>query len=280
MTIQMVISYNYDSVLFGVCFFVFAYLINLIQVRERVTWKDIVVLALSGIIISQIKFIYLTILALAFLIPKEKFGTLRTKILASGVTMGICGVVIIVSRFATLQRAAGGHLTNAANPVEAMSLGIILQHPVAVFNVLFRTLEHELSYYLSGMVASPLGWLELYLPDIVVFGFIILIGLSIVGETQKPPKIALSLRTCSLLACFATALLGMVAMLCDCTPVNAITVWGYQGRYLLPVLPFAIVLLQNKVIVFQKNINRYLVLFLSYLHCAVIFYISLNIIAR
>ena len=40
MTMQQVVSYNYDSVLIGICFLAIAYLLNLICTKRMVKWWD------------------------------------------------------------------------------------------------------------------------------------------------------------------------------------------------------------------------------------------------
>ncbi|MEE1314231.1 MAG: DUF2142 domain-containing protein [Faecalimonas sp.] len=280
MTLQMVVSYNYDSVLLGVCFFVFANLLHLIYEKDKVSWKDVILLTIAAIVIVQIKFIYLPIFCLALFIPKEKFGTLKWKIVSGSVIVAGSAATLLIQKWSTVQDSVTPHLTNTANPVQAISMAYIMGHPMEIMKLLLRTFEHNSWTYLSGMLASPLGWLELWVPNLVVCAFAILFLVCIAKEENKIVNVSASLRIVAFLIIAIMTLLGLLALILDCTPMGATTVWGYQGRYLLPALPLVIVLFQNKWIVLKTNIDKYLVLSLAYLHGLLIFYVSLIVISR
>lgn len=280
MTMQMVISYNYDSVLFGVCFFVTAYLMQLIYEEKKVGWKDVLLLTVLAVVIAKIKFIYLPIIGLALFVPKEKFGSMKKKILAAIVVLGVSGVTILLQKLSVVQNLAVPHATNALEQAEAISIGYMIAHPVAIVNLFFRTFEHELTNYLTGMVASPLGYLELWVPTLVAFAFIAILLVSIWSETENRMDIALKIRILSFLIAGVVAAMAFTAIICDCTPMNSQRIVGFQGRYLLPVLPLVIILLKNKKAILSKCVDKYLLLFLSYLHCFMIFYVSRTIIGR
>lgn len=280
MTMQMVISYNYDSVLFGVCFLVVAYLMELIFKDRKVGWKDVLFLTVSACIIAKIKFIYLPIMGLALFIPKEKFGSMKRKIVDAVFVLGVSGVTVLVQKISVVQKLAAPHVTNALEETEAISIGYMIEHPVAIVNLFFRTFEHELTNYLTGMVASPLGYLELWVPTLVAFAFIGILLVSIWSEPQDRRDITLKIRIVSFVFAAIVAAMAFTAIICDCTPLNSQRIVGFQGRYLLPALPLAIILLKNKKAVISENVDKYLILFLSYLHCFMIFYISLVIVGR
>lgn len=280
MTMQMVVSYNYDSVLFGACFFLVAYLLKLIFRTEKVSIKDIALISVLAMIIAAIKFIYLPILGLALFVPKEKFNSNKQRIISAVWICGLCVTTLLYQKISVIQKLAMPHVTNATNAAEAISLGYIIEHPRAIFNIFVRTIEHQLTYYISGMIASPLGWLEIWLPNVVVIGFIILLLLGVLSEPGKKEKVNGWIRCFCCLIAGIMALLGLMAMLLDCTSVTSSQILGFQGRYWLPILPLVIPVMQNEVLVVKKNIDRYLMLGLSYLHCVSIFYITLTIIGR
>lgn len=280
MTMQMVMSYNYDSVLFGACFFVLAYLMHLIYEKQKVGWKDIVLITVLALVIAKIKFIYLPIIGLALFIPKEKFGSIRKKMASASVVLFASAITVLLQKMSVVQNLAVSHVTNSLEQTEAISIGYIIKNPVAIMNLFFRTFEHELTNYLTGMVASPLGYLELWVPTLVAFAFIGVLLVSIWSETKNRMDITLKIRAFSLALVGIVAAMAFTAIICDCTPVNSQRIVGFQGRYLLPVLPLAIILLKNKKTILSKNMDKYLILFLSYLHCFMIFYVSRIIIGR
>ena len=280
MTMQMVISYNYDSVLLGACFFALAYLMHLIYEQQKVEWKDIVLITVLALIIAKIKFIYLPIIGIALFIPREKFGSISKKMASAGLVLGVSVITVLLQKMPVIQDLAVSHVTNTLEQTEAITIGYMLENPVAITNLFFRTFIHESTNYLTGMVASPLGYLELWVPTLVAFAFIGVLLVTIWSETQNRTDVTLKIRVFSLVLGGIVAAMAFTAIICDCTPVNSHKIVGFQGRYLLPVLPLAIIVLKNKKAILSKNIDKYLILFLSYLHCFMIFYVSRIIIGR
>ena len=279
MTVQMVVSYNYDSVLFGVCFFLTAYLLHAIYRPQKIRWRDIVVLCCLSAVIASIKFIYLPILGMAFFIPKDKFKAQKQKIFIIVLVAGVGIIVLLSTKLAMIQNAAIPHSTMQESG-EAFSLGYVIGNLQEVFHIFWRTLQLQSSFYISSMVASPLGWLEIWIPDIVVFGFIVLlIGSGIVQEEDEQ-KISPAIQIFGSIIVIGMAVLVLLALLLDCTNIGDSTIAGVQGRYFLPMLPLAILLWRNRAVVFKKDVNRYLILFMVFLHCVTIYHASLIIIGR
>lgn len=280
MTLQMIVSYNYDSTLLGVCFFTVAYLLHLIYRERRVGFKQIVLLSILGMIIASIKFIYLPILGLALFIPKEKFGSRKIKIIAALIVLGLCTATLLYLKLSMIQYVSAPRETYSTNPGEAITIGYMLQNLRYTLEVFYRTFEHQLSFYVSGMVASPLGWLEIWIPDIIVYGFVFILMLSVIGYDTEAHEISVGFKLFGWIITFGMAILALMALLLDCTNVGATQIAGFQGRYWLPILPMILILFRNQVIVFKKRVDKYLVLALCYLHCVTIFHISLTIIGR
>lgn len=70
-TIQQVVSYNYDSFLLGICFFAIAYILNFIYTDREIKIYDWFIIIGIVISIASIKFVYLPLLGLALFIPKK-----------------------------------------------------------------------------------------------------------------------------------------------------------------------------------------------------------------
>lgn len=280
MTLQMAVSYNYDSVLLGMCFFVFAYLLHLIYERKHIQCKDVILLCLVGIAIASIKFIYLPILGLAIFIPKEKFGSGKNKWLAGIGVLGVCILTILCIKLSMITNLATPHTTFSVNPGEAITPIYILKNPITVLHIFWRTFEHQSTFYLSSMVASPLGWLEINLPNIVIMGFVLLLIFAFVYLDVERKEVPVKIQVVSTLLALGMMFLALLALLLDCTNVGSGQIAGFQGRYLLPALPLFMPILRNKIILSNKNIDGYILLFMSYLHCMTIFYLSIIIIGR
>ena len=280
MTIQMIVSYNYDAILLGVCFFTTAYLLYLIYKKEKVGIKEMLLLSVLGITIASIKFVYLPILGLILFIPKTRYHSGKAKFISTVLVYGLSIVTLLCIKLSMILYVSTPRVTYSTNPGEAITIGYALRHLREMFNIFYRTFEHQASYYLESMVASPLGWLEIRVPNIVVYGFVVILLLSLLVRSDEKKYTCVRIQCFSWVLAVSMAILSLVALLLDCTNMGAGQIAGFQGRYFLPFLPMLLVMLRNQVIVVNRNIERYIVLTLVSLHCMTIFYVTLTIIGR
>lgn len=279
MTMQQVVSYNYDSVLFGACFFVIAYLLHLLYDIDKIRLRDIIILAAAVIVIGAIKFIYLPVIGLAVLIPKEKFGGIKKKTAAGAGVIALSVVTIMITKLSTLWHAVSTQPAQAGEPV-VYSLADGASSPLLVIRLCYRTVERQLSDYIAGMTASPLGYPDIgvHIPDAIVLGLVFVL---VFGVLQAEPERIHFTRSLKLYMGALVGLVGILVMLAlfTCTGVGSDEIWGIQGRYFLPVLPLFLLMLQNDVIVIRKNLDKYLILFVGYLDCMAAFFYTSAIVS-
>lgn len=109
----------------------------------------------------------------------------------------------------------------------------VAQHPFAVSGVIARDLSTKTAQYAREMI-GVLGWLDIPLPRVVYWLFGITLLLAALARRQdvafprSPLLVALAITP------FALAVSVYIAW----TPTAAEYLDGFQGRYLLPVLPF------------------------------------------
>lgn len=281
MTMQMVMSYNYDSTLFGFCFFLFSYLLYLIYEKNKVDYKDVIILSLLTVSIASIKFIYLPILGLGLFIPKEKFSGMKNKIL-SIIWLGSLSIVTLLYLKLPMLLSLGTERTTfSTNPGKAITISYCLEYPLTIFNIFFRTIEEFLNVYIGQMIVTPMGWLEIHLTTTLVGAFLFILVTSLLCDKSNKKIIVTSkLKIVSFLCCGAMMFLALSALLFDCTNEGSRVISGFQGRYWIPAIPMFIVFLQNNSFICKKTINKYLLLFMMYLHCFTVSCIGTIIVSR
>lgn len=281
MTLQQVVSYNYDSILLGACFFAIAYLLYMKYIKEEILWYDIALLTFIVVIISLVKFVYLPmIIGLTALIPKEKYGSVIKKRLAITVLSVGSVVVIVAAKLATINDIAQPATETAGRAGIKMSLSYCLHHPVDMIEICYRTLERQVSDYISQMLATPLGYLDTLLPEIVVYALILIILFSIFKCRDEAWYDVKDVRRLSVVITVLITGLIMVALLLSWTTQDAVLIDGIQGRYFLPILPLIVVLTQNDLIVLKKNIDQYLIAFMGCVHCISVYFVTLTALGR
>ena len=257
MTMQQVMSYNYDSILFGVSFFAISYILYLAfdLTKEKIVLKDYLILGLVIIVIVPIKFIYIILLGLGLLIPKEKFGNKKNKIISALFTIILSLVIMCAIRWGVIENAVS---SGGETGLSTYKLVDCIKSPVHIFVLFFKTMQVNGSFYLQSMIGTPLGWLEISVPYIVVYGFALLLACSILeplgGKQWKKSE-----RIWSFMLAIGIGILVFLALLIDGTYVGADYIWGVQGRYFIPVLPLVLFALQNQKVILKEKIDTFLI---------------------
>ena len=142
MTLQQVCSYNYDSVLFTRSFFMFAYLLYLVYEKEKINKIDIALVTLSSIIIATIKFVYLPILGLGLLIPREKFTLKHGKILVILMLVVLSlGSYLVVMKSNSLFWNVHESNTSSLIDYNTYTVSQVIQHPLREIVIIIATFQ-------------------------------------------------------------------------------------------------------------------------------------------
>lgn len=131
--------------------------------------------------------------------------------------------------------------------VWTFSFGYICRNLPATLKLLLRTLPEQGGLWLQGLLGTTLGEPIVYRIDVSwLLGVGLVLALLIASLPVQGRKPLLSRRslwgTVAILAC---VILAVFAAALNWTPINYQTLFGMQGRYLLPVLPAALLLVQN-----------------------------------
>ena len=278
MTIQQVASFNYDSVLFGFCFLLIAYILNLIFRKEYVSWKDVLAILLLAIGIGKIKYIYLPILILLTFIPKEKFRgkNKKNKIIAFGMLFLMIGLGY--SQMTMLVHAAEiGKLR--ADGLYQYTIKYVFQNIGDTIIVAIRTLLNQISFYIESMIASPLGWVDVELPEIIIFAFIIVLLLSGLTDSEKYSFSKKEKGVCYITAIFISGLV-MAALLIAYTYIGSDIIMGIQGRYFIPILPLVLCAMECEWMKLRRNIDIEIMYAVQGLQLYAIWAITSTVVSR
>ena len=280
MTIQQVCSFSYDSILLGLCFFLISYILWLIYTKESVEIKDVLILvcAISGIV--MIKYIYIPIIGLLLLVPKQKFNFRVNRKKIALYMFGMLSIVEIVSKMTLITEAAEKNMQIRSDGLYKYSIGYIMSNLGDTLVVVVRTIFEKLSFFVESMIANPLGWVDIQVPNIIVMGFaIVLIFSAIPNHISK--KTTKKLMIMSGVIVILVSGLVLAAMLISYTYVGSDIILGVQGRYFLPVLPLILLIIQgSKNIVVKDSIETELILAIMGLQLYTIWSIVSIVITR
>lgn len=280
MTLQQVCSYNYDSVLFTACFFLFAYLLYLIYEKEKINKLDIALVTLSSIIIATIKFVYLPILGLGLLIPREKFTLKNGKTLVILMLAVLSlGSYLVVMKCNNLFWNVHESNTSSLINYNTFTISQVIQHPIHEIVIIIATFQRFTADYISQMISGPLGWLEMNVPALQLSGFLMMLFYSLFN-VEKKSKIDQKVKLCSGLISMMIILIVILALQISWTPDNSMIVVGVQGRYFLPILPMVLLAMKDVLTIKAQNTNIVLYYGNVILHISEIFTILCIVIGR
>lgn len=241
MCMQQVCSFNYDSVLFGASFFLFAYLLYLAYEKDEVNNVDLAIVTICSMVIATIKFIYLPILGIGLLIPAKKFKHKNTKwiyivllIVISGLSYGL------ITKYNQYFWTVHTNETKPIYDVITYPASFIFGNPIREIIMIINTIQHFMGEYIEQMLCSPLGWLEIKMPGIILVGFSSVLLLSSMS-CKDEDSIKWQNRLWMFVLCGVVFISIILALQITWTPINLNVVVGVQGRYFLPILPLLLV---------------------------------------
>lgn len=122
------------------------------------------------------------------------------------------------------------------------------------FVYLCRNTFWQLSpWYTDTMIGSQLGWLNDYVPVVLVRIFGILLIISFFRRSYESETLSVKMRTAMILFSFISILMIIAGMLITWTPITYGAVEGVQGRYFLPILlPILLSFRGNQIIANEK----------------------------
>ena len=260
-------SYSADSFNNAFAFFFFSFIFNLIFSKNEITKKDFIILSILSCICAMCKGLvfYLFLLLLLPTFSKEfRFKKYLYIVILILVSFFICQYWIAIN----------SNNLNSKYPVINDFL-YIFKYPMVVFQKICITSLLNIVNYFKQTI-GVLGWLHIFLrPDVYVFGFMSFISMIIFIKE----KISFKFRITALLIILASYFIIQYTLLIYWSNPNAQIINGFQGRYLIPMLPLLFIVFANSKFTFsEKIIKTYkILLIISIVYMLISSYFTLNV---
>ena len=256
MFLQMMVSYSYDSILNMISVLIVFGVISLKYNVRSSLFKWSIVFTICGILISDIKLIYLPIFLLLLCVPDEKFKNKYLKILY---------VVLLMVITYYIGQFIRWYVEYDPNDVQGLSTALfndqkfnylnLKEHPLMIFSLAFYTLKYQAVFYIRGLFGY-FGWFRYKFSDILIFAYCLyMIYLLLTNKGIDKSKWKKIIICIGLLVTTA----GIFAsMYFGWTRPGVGFVEGVQGRYFIPlVLPFMLILFPKQRKLEQNNSINY-----------------------
>lgn len=227
MSIALASSLSADAVLLSCCALFFANVLEALSVHKKVDGRDVLLLAVLGLIIALTKQSF-WFLMFIFLIPKDRFQNNYWAALSAVFVPSFC-FYVLWSLFASSVMVPLNDSDSAAHAA------YIIAHPLSFCVLVFKTVFNtEVLYQAIGV----LGWKSLYLHKLYYAGFLVVLAANLFcTQNSRPEFSAVQKLLCSLSVVFNVGLI-CVTTFCFWTYKTSFNYIELQGRYLLPfVLP-------------------------------------------
>lgn len=285
MTIQQCCSYSYDAIIIEVVFLYTAVLFGLLYKRETIHKWQIVLYVVFMVILSICKGgAYMPLCLLTMMIPASRFRDKKRKWIFVGSMAAIAIAAFLSSTLSyvlyvaapTEEQAAASYLAG-----EAYGLAGLLSDPINFICLSARTLFLSGDGFLETMIGMQLGWLNIFVSRIVIYGLFLLMLLSILpvedGRERQEIVVTAWQKAAFLFVAGISVAMTFASMFMSWTPKDSTEIAGIQGRYFLPLLPVFLMLFHSREITIKKDRgNRYIFLAVS-LQCVAIYGILMSL---
>ena len=139
------------------------------------------------------------------------------------------------------------------------SFGYICRNIPATVKLLLRTLPKQGALWLQGLLGTTLGEPIVYRIDVswlLGVGLLLAVLAAALPRQDEPALLGRRSKAGTAGICLCVVLAVLAAAL-NWTPINYQTIFGLQGRYLLPILPLALLLVKSsKKLALRRDASR------------------------
>lgn len=261
MQLQEAISMAPDCLINSISLGLLAFILHQIYDKKKFTKKDYAIALLLTTLVSLLKIVYLPLCLLLLLIPKKQFKNVSTKYLK----IGSIALFVIAINLIWLKISSQFLIEFNPGVDSALQLKGIIFNPFRFLVVLYNTYDHNGILFLTMMLGSHLGWLNVSVSqNILILYFVVMILVAINEDNKKLDMISKLLFGFIMLS---VILLISISLYIQWTPVGATEIGGIQGRYYIPILSLGLFLLtRNNSKSKIKDYDSYILMIIAFVN--------------
>lgn len=270
-TLQEGISLAADGFTNGISVLLIAFIMRIAFRRQKIKKREIIFLGILSVLLSLSKIVYVVLILLVFIIPKEAFETKKGN-LAFKIAIPVTAFLInfLWLWFATSYLTVP-MVSDADSGRQIMN---ILTNPLAYGAVMVRTIFDKIYFWVDSLI-DTLGYYDISVNNVVLFGSIIIYSIEVSNLSAKMDQIHWTMFLFP-----ALVLIGGFGLICTSeyltwTKVGNNVIEGIQGRYYVPLLPVLNIIValcngrranENKLVYLDKNeevkgVNIFLIMY-------------------
>jgi len=271
MSIQQAASFSTDSFINSMAIFLIAnFVYSIIKSESIMTKREILTILIVSALLAPAKVIYVFIVFMGLLIPKERFRDNRNRIAFIGLLLLVSvGLILFIKGVAVVNIGTNSSTDNWAGE-RFYVLKDIISDPIGSIKIYIDTMVFRWEFYFLTSIGGLLSGLTLHISNFFVYCFALLLMMSALKQKHDNYVFTINKRIVLLIISGITIFLVMTAMLLGWTPRSYNIIEGVQGRYFIPVIPLIMMAFRNHIIVINKEIDKNLVVIAILLQYCVI----------
>ena len=256
-------SLSPDAMTISMSFLYLSYILYLaFGEKKQIDLKDKGLLLLMSVVIALCKIVYIPLVGLILLIPKEKFknGTNKSKTINFIVIAGIALAVNLI-----WLGISSMYLSNFREGDSQVQVALLFQNPIQYIQELLYTVNLYGNKYVMSLFGMEIGWGELIrINSIVPYALMGIYLIVAITDNEIKGKFKTYQLVWASLVVLAIIALVFTSLYVQWTTVGSTSIEGVQGRYFLPILPLIMFLIGSTIKVnssYSKDgINKFAVI--------------------
>lgn len=266
-----------DALTTSISFLYIAYILNIVFNEEkRVGKKEKIYLLVLSIIVALCKIVYLPLVGLMLIIPKEKFEGENYKDKYKNIV--IIGMIAVIANLVWLG-ISSKYLSLFREGDSSYQVSAIFKNPIKYLQILLYSIDLNGMSYIRTLFGGQLGWDEVVnLNSIIPYTlFIMCIVITIIDNDikQKFDK-----KQLIIIGFVVAMIIGLIftSLYVQWTAVGQTSIAGVQGRYFIPILPLVMLLIGNNVKIGNKYKEKDIIKFMSITGIVIYIYVVLSMV--
>ena len=225
---------------------------------EKFTKIQFTYLAILALILSLCKIVYLPICLLLFLLPKEKFSSLKKK----NVLIILLAIFVVLVNLIWLKLASQFLPSNDSIDSSKQLIHIFSCIPRYVMTI-FKTYDKNILDLVLCAFGRSLGYNEIFVSNLYILPLVFVVFMMFLTNNYEKIKLKKFEKYFIEFIVLSVVLLLSTSLYLQWTPIGSDQIAGIQGRYFVPLLPL-IAFFSTKIKITPKiNWNsKYLYIFL------------------
>lgn len=258
MAVQQAASFSYDGFIIGLSLLLFALIFRTSKQKGRITFREFIPICLTGLVLIPAKPVYYPLLLLLLLIPKERFGDWKRKLLWLAGCWAVVLLVVFLFQLSGISAVANsGHTETNWQGGENYTFSYMLANPGETAHVFVTTIRARWLDLLYESIGHSLAGMTITLQTAYPKAYLALLVLCVLRQCGDREKIGAAPKALMLVASAFSILLFMVTMFLSWTTRGQEVIQGLQGRYFIPFLPLGLICLDNDTIMLHRNTDRF-----------------------